>query len=474
MLVSPLCQDMTQHEPVISVDEMRAAEQAAMDAGVTERQLMQRAGEGAAQWVWRVAAGRAVTVLCGPGNNGGDGYVVAEWLRRRGCGVRVVAPLDPANDTATSARKAYHGEVLRDADDISAPILVDCLFGYGLSRPIGGELGRTLNTLVESHPYRIGIDLPSGVEADTGNQLTELPSYDLTLALGFWKRAHFLMPAMSFMGQRRLVPIELEAPDDASGFRAKSPSFDGPPSNAHKYSRGLAAIVAGSMPGAPILAAEAAMRSGAGYVKLFSNQSHPDAPADLVIDDGPLDNALEDERIDALLIGPGLGRENDARDRLGAVLATEKPCVIDADALHLLDSAMLQGRDTSYMLVTPHEGELAQLCKTFSVDAADKFHKARNLAERTGLNVLAKGPDTFLATRDRILFFDPGPSTLSVAGTGDMLAGLLTGRLANHGDIIRAAEESVALQHEAARLAGPVFSASDLGRHVASAYARFI
>ncbi len=223
------------------------------------------------------------------------------------------------------------------------------------------------------------------------------------------------------------------------------------------------------MPGAPLLAAAAAMRCGAGYVKLLSGHAHPDAPAELVIEQGDLAAMLGDPRIAAVLVGPGLGRDEDARGRLAAVLAAGRPCVLDADALHLLDDDLLEGVQTRRLVVTPHEGELATLCKTFGITEERKLERACRLHDVTGLTVLAKGADTVLAGEAGTRFFPRGTSWLSVAGTGDVLAGAIASRLAVHGDPHRACEEGVWLQHEAARAAGPAFTAGELARALRTA-----
>ncbi|WP_435201135.1 NAD(P)H-hydrate epimerase [Qipengyuania sp. 902] len=456
---------------VLSVEAMRAAEQAAMDARTSEWELVQRAGEGAAQWVMRMAAGRPITVLCGPGNNGGDGYVIAGRLHAKGYKVRVIAPVEPKSETARKARAAFEGKVIGRAA-LTDPVIVDCLFGYGLSRDVEDEFASLLEELAASDCYKIAIDVPSSVESDTGSVLGPLPQYDLTLALGAWKQAHFLMPAMASMGALRCVPIGL-ALEDVSDRLASAPQLTAPAADSHKYRRGLLAVVAGSMPGAPLLSAEAAMHAGAGYVKLVSDHSHPDAPADLVIEQD-LDAVLEDERISALLTGPGLGRNAEARNRLSRVLGSGRPCVLDADALLLLRPDMLDGIDVTKICLTPHEGELATLCESFGVTLQSKLDRARRLHDVTGMTVLAKGPDTVLLGREGMRFFPRGSSWLSVAGSGDVLAGIVASRLAVHSDTMRACEEAVWVDHEAARRAASAFSASDLARAVKPAMAAFL
>lgn len=460
------------NEPILTVAQMRAAEHAAMAAGTSEWELMRRAGEGAAQWVTRVAAGRPVTVLCGPGNNGGDGYVIADTLLKNGHTVQVIAPVEPATDTARKARAQFGGTVSAEAPP-RHQVVVDCLFGYGLTRQVEGVFASLLEQVAARDCYRIAIDVPSAVASDSGEVLGPLPRYDLTLALGAWKQAHGLMPAMAAMGTRRLVPIGLDLGPGSTAFSSR-PRLAAPAPEAHKYRRGLLAIVAGAMPGAPLLAAEAAMRAGAGYVKLLSEHSHPDAPADLVIEQGNFAGNLADERIAAVLVGPGLGRDGDARGRLAKALQQRRPTVLDADALHVLGPDLLEEADVTTVCLTPHEGELAKLCEAFEVSAEGKLDRARGLRDVTGMTVLAKGPDTILSSDVMTHFFPRGSSWLSIAGTGDVLAGVVASRLAVHGDPQRACVEGVWLHQEAARIASPAFSAGDLAHAVKPAMASFL
>ena len=459
-------------DAVLTVAQMRAAEAAAVDAGTSEWALMQRAGKGAAQWVARASAGRPVTVLCGPGNNGGDGYVIAESLRRHGHDVLVIAPREPGTETARTARAQYSGEIT-DAGPLHHAVVVDCLFGYGLARAVEGDFAKLLEELAVKDCYKIAIDVPSAVESDTGKVLGPLPRYDLTLALGAWKQAHVLMPSMAAMGVQRCVPIGLDLATASAGL-SNRPRLSPPAVDAHKYRRGLLAVIAGAMPGAPLLAAEAAMRGGAGYVKLLSEHSHPDAPAELVIEQGDLGQSLADERIAAMLVGPGLGRDEVARDRLVQVLAYRRPAVLDADALHQLDPELLAKADPSTICLTPHEGELEKLCEVFGVSGSSKIDRARRLHDVTGLAILAKGPETVLVSDVTTSFFPRGSSWLSVAGTGDVLAGIVGARLAVHGERHRACEEGVWLHHEAARWASPAFTAGELAHAVKPAMAALL
>lgn len=448
---------------------MRAAEDALVAGGVSVDELMQRAGRGAAGWVWRLAAKRPVTVLCGPGNNGGDGYVIAEALRTRGGEVRVVAPIAPKTAAAQTARGLYQGNIV-DAPP-HGEVLVDCLFGSGLTRPLEAGHAALLGQLAASHRHRIAIDLPSGVESDSGMTLNDdLPDYDLTIALGVWKYAHWLMPACASTSALRLVEIGVgKVPGAAQVLRR--PDLAAPAPAAHKYLRGLLGVVGGAMPGAAVLAASAAQRAGAGYVKLLGNAA-PQVSADIVSDARPLVQTLGDTRIAALVVGPGLGRDVTARERLVAVLAVAVPTVLDADALVMLEPALLAGRSQP-LIVTPHEGELRKLEAAFGVaGSGPKPQRAAALARAGNMIVVAKGPDTVFAAPDgRIICVPRASSWLSVAGTGDVLAGTIASRLATGADPFAAACEGVWLHGEAARQLGSAFTASELAVAIGDAYA---
>ena len=475
---------------VLTAAQMRSAEQALIDAGTAVDELMQRAADGAAEWVWRIAAGRSVTVLCGPGNNGGDGYVIAQVLRERGLPVTVVAAADPQTEAARTARTLYHGEVLAASATLHAPrqvqddrVLVDCLFGTGLTRPLSDELFAMLTRLAASHRQCIAVDLPSGVASDSGAVLNEgLPTYALTIALGAWKWAHWMMPAAQLMGERRLVQIGIDAGAQRDFTTARlltRPRLAAPAADAHKYTRGLVVVVAGAMPGAAVHAARAAEHGGAGYVKVLTGGRDLKLPDDLVVDARPLSEALADQRISAIVVGPGLGRDDRARETLQQVLCSEclAPTVVDADALHLIGPDVDWGPDGRTLVFTPHAGELAHLARAFSLPEyqppfARKVHEAIELDWQTNATIVAKGPDTIVFNRDLGMLIAPSASSwLSVAGSGDVLAGLIASRLAGGSDTVTACAEALWLHGEAARLAGPAFTASELAGSIKAAYA---
>lgn len=461
---------------VLSVAQMHAGEQALIAAGGSVGKLMDLAGHGAGEWVRRVAAGRKVTVVCGPGNNGGDGWVIAQHLLEHDNPVEVVAAREPQTDAAKAARAAYNGLVAPAGQVPQGDVLVDCLFGSGLTRPLPDDLFTLLTGLAANHHHRIAIDLPSGIESDTGKPLNDgLPHWDMTVVLGAWKFAHWTMPAMATMGALKLVDIGV-APIEGAARALAKPAITAPAADAHKYTRGLLSIVGGAMPGATLLAADAALRAGAGYVKLVAAERPDAVPHELVVveadDPGAVWDSLRDHRIAAVLVGPGLGTSEDSRERLRAVLDLAPPAVADADALKLLSPAMLVKRQGALVL-TPHEGEMAALEAAFDLaGSGTRCERALALASGADAVVVLKGPDSLIAAPDGALVLGPRvPSWLSVAGSGDVLAGTIASRLAVHGDALRAAREGLWLHGTAARLAGPAFTAGGLAHMMSSALA---
>lgn len=457
---------------VLTVAQMRAAEEDLIAAGTSVDALMQVAGRGAAEWVRRIAGGGSVTVLCGPGNNGGDGWVIAEYLREHGNAVQVVQAREPATDAARKAKALYRGTIVAVDSVTAGDVFVDCLFGSGLTRALPEDLFAILCGLAELHRHRIAIDVPSGIDSDSGAALNPgLPEWTLTVALGAWKHAHFAMPACATMGAIRLVDIGVAAVSGAARVLER-PRLHPPAPDAHKYRRGMLGIVGGEMPGAALMAATAALRAGAGYVKLAAQPAPAGAPPELVVtsDSAAL---LADARTSALLVGPGLGRSDGASRLLSAALHAGRPVVVDADALVLLRPAMLSGAPC---VLTPHEGEMAALERAFALPGAGmRRDRALALAEVSGTVVVLKGPDTVIAAPGGEVVASPRASSwLSVAGTGDVLAGTIASRLATHcqdlGQALRAAEEGLWLHGEAARLCGPAFTAGELAHAVQSAF----
>ncbi len=435
---------------ILTADRMRAAEQAAIDRGTSAESLMERAGAALAEAVVRFARPRPVLLLCGPGNNGGDGYVAARHLRERGISVRVAALAEPVTAEATRARAAWNGPVEDLASAAPDAVLVDCLFGTGLSRGLDEAVASRLSTLAEAARVRIACDLPSGVASDDGSIRSPAPSFDLTVTFGALKPAHRLMPAMARMGRVVLADIGIDVSSD--WHEIGRPMLPPVAPDAHKYSRGLVHGLAGAMPGAIALAASAAARSGAGYVRLSTSTPIAGLPL-AVVQDGTA--PLSDGRIGCVLVGPGMG---ELPQILTLALTSKAPKVIDADALrHVGEPERLHGQDA---ILTPHAGEFESL---FGRSAAGKPERTLNAARLAKAVVVFKGPDTIVAAPDgRVGFAPPAPAWLASAGTGDVLAGMIAALRARGMDAFDAACAGVWLHGRAAELAGPAMIADDL------------
>ncbi|WP_295049364.1 NAD(P)H-hydrate dehydratase [uncultured Paracoccus sp.] len=502
---------------VVTTAQMRAIESAAISGGhVTGLQLMERAGAGASRIILReYPRARTAVVLCGPGNNGGDGFVVARLLREAGLDVRVgvAAPLqDLPRDARDMCRRwLAHGPThpmsVAFLTDRSFPpdIVVDAVFGTGLSRPPSGPLADVLAETTFLHtciwknaPAIIALDCPSGLDLDTGHPLTPgqpfmgaspIPLACLTITFHSLKPGHLLADGPDYCGRVEVVDIGLSVSPAGPLIRKVQPpsEFDLIKRPGHKYSHGHALILAGgpSHAGAARLAALSALRIGAGVVTLCPPDTSFAAapPHALMIRPLPtaqdLNLALRDDRISALCAGPGLGIERAAR-MVPAILGSGRAAVLDADALtafadHPPD---LFKRLHDRVVLTPHLGEFARLFPDLAMRLSDdrrysKLAAAQDAAQRAGATVLLKGPDTVIAapgdtapvshkpTEIKIHRADDVP-WLATAGAGDVLAGLITGLMARKMAPLDAAAHAVWLHAQAARAFGPGLIADDL------------
>jgi hydroxyethylthiazole kinase-like uncharacterized protein yjeF len=437
--------------PILTAEAMRAAEQAAIDQGTSVTELMQRAGAALAEAAYRFAGPLPALVLCGPGNNGGDGYVAARCLAERGIAVRVAALAEPGSEASRHARSQWSGQVeALSPQTAAAPLVIDALFGTGIKRGLDDIVTAQLSRLWEEAVVRIACDLPSGVDSDSGAELSAVPNFDLTVAFGALKPAHLLHPAMHKCGRLVVADIGIDVP--AHWQEIGPPSLPPLDPGGHKYDRGLVHLLAGKMPGAIALAAKAAARSGAGYVRVSTSRAIDGLPASIVQTDT---GTVSDERIGCLLVGPGMG---DLPQVLTLALTSHAPKVIDADAIGQVgEPEWLKGQDA---IITPHAGEFAKL---FGQIDASKAEQALEAARRSGAVVVYKGPDTLVAAPDgRLGFAPPAPAWLASAGTGDVLAGMIAAVRARGMPAFEAASAAVWLHGRAAVVAGPQLIADDL------------
>jgi ADP-dependent NAD(P)H-hydrate dehydratase / NAD(P)H-hydrate epimerase len=439
--------------PVLTAAQMHDAELACK---IALPELMERAGAALAEAVWRFGGGAATLVLCGPGNNGGDGYVVARLLAARGVSVQVVAHGEPTTDLSRAARALWTGPVMSLDEAMPALVLVDALFGTGLSRPLGEPCRAALARFSACAELVIAADLPSGIGADDGADLSAVDA-GITIAFGAAKPAHLLQPAAARCGHVLIADIGIGASSDVNVLAR--PTCLQPTPNDHKYTRGMVVVVGGAMPGAGALATTAALRSGAGYVVAVglpaTGMPHAIVHRDM--------DVLDDSRIGAVLIGPGLGRGAEAEAALNRALASQHPLVLDGDALALVDIAEL--KRTAPTILTPHVGEFNRM---FGGGTGSKIDRARDAATRSGCTVIFKGSDTVIASPDGRVTLAPMSSPwLSTAGTGDVLAGVTGAMLARGFGTHEAACAAVWIHAEAARRAGRGLIADDLLLHLA-------
>ena len=446
--------------PILTAEAMRTAEEAAIAAGTTVEQLMERAGAALAEATYRFAGPMPVLVLCGPGNNGGDGYVAARHLAQRGVKVRIATLAEPKSDAAKWARSHWAGPVEQLGDETAPePLVIDALFGTGLARGLDEGNAKQLSRLCGPAQLSVACDLPSGVQTDSGEELSLIPAYAMTVTFGALKPAHLLHPAMHKCGRLVLADIGIEA--DTTWHEISPPNLPPLDPGGHKYDRGLVHALAGAMPGAIALAAKAAAYAGAGYVRVSTSRPIDGLPSSIVqIDHAP----VNDERIGCLLIGPGLG---DVPQVLTLALTSKAPKVIDADGItHLGEPERLKGQDA---IITPHEGEFVKL---FGELPGSKTGRALEAAKRSGAVVVYKGPDTLVASPDGRLCFSPHAHPwLASAGTGDVLAGVIAAMRARGLPSFEAACAGVWLHGRAAEIAGQQLIADDLAAAIPAAIA---
>ncbi len=437
--------------PILTAIKMRAAEQAAIDGGTSVESLMERAGAALAEATLRFAGGMDALILCGPGNNGGDGYVAARHLTECGIRVRVAALGEPRSEAAQWARSRWAGPVEPlGPGTASSSLMIDALFGTGVSRGIEAPVLEQFLRLCQAAVVRIACDLPSGVNADSGAELSAIAPFDMTVTFGALKPAHRLDPALHKCG--RVVLADIGVTLSSEWAEIEAPKLPPLAPGGHKYDRGLVHALAGQMPGAIALAATAAARAGAGYVRVSTSQPIAGLPSAVVQTDTA---KINDRRIGCLLVGPGMG---DIPQLLTLALTSSAPKVIDADAItHLGEPGRLRGQDA---IITPHAGEFVRL---FGELSGTKAEQALEAARQSGAVVIYKGPDTLVATPDgRLAFAPPAPAWLATAGTGDVLAGIAAALRARGMSAFEAACGAVWLHGRAAEIAGPHMIADDL------------
>src|SRR5215471_13173998 len=475
---------------LLTTAEMAEADRRTIAGGVAGIELMENAGRSVADTVAaRHPPGVRVAVVAGPGNNGGDGFVAARFLAERGYRVRVLLVGDPnrlKGDAALAAQR-WQGPTTAAAPAALTPadVVIDALFGAGLDRPVEG-VARAMIEAMNAAPCVYAVDLPSGINGTTGAVMGLAVNAMETVTFFRRKIGHVLLPGRLHCGNVRIADIGIAASvldQIRPRIAINSPdlwakSFPLPRVEGHKYARGHAVVVSGglSSTGAARLAARGALRAGAGLVTIATPREAlaVNAAASLAVMVRPVDGAdelsefLKDPRRNTVVLGPGGGVGHPMRELVLAALTGERAVVLDADAL----TSFADERQTlvaatkaraAATLMTPHEGEFARLFKALGSEARSKVERARKAAQEAGAVVLLKGPDTVVAASDgRATIAENAPPWLATAGSGDVLAGIAAGCLAQDMPAFEAASAAVWLHGEAGNAAGPGLIAEDL------------
>ena len=466
---------------LLSVQQMTAADRAAVAAGTSGSLLMQNAGDAVVTEIVRRWSTRPVSVLCGPGNNGGDGFVVADGLAELGWPVRVAllgTREDLRGDARAAAMRWRGGIEALDAGAIDrAALIVDALFGSGLNRPLDSRVTAVLGAAVQRGLPLVAVDVPSGVMGDSGVNGGAVPA-TCTVTFARKKPGHVLLPGRDLCGEVVVADIciptavidslQIDAwENDPALWRAQLPRMN---SSANKYTRGHALVCGGyPMMGAARMAARAAARVGAGLTTIAVPEvSFPMYAASLtsimvrpIKHGGDLTRLLSDARFTACLIGPGAGVDDATFDAAREILACARPVVLDADAITVFASraAELAQAIRGPCVMTPHDGEFARVFHTLG----DKLSRARAAARQSGAIMVLKGADTVIAAPDgRAIVNTNAPANLATAGSGDVLSGLILGLLAQGMDAFMAAAAGVWMHGAAAADFGPGLLAEDL------------
>jgi NAD(P)H-hydrate epimerase len=476
---------------ILTVAQMYAADRAAGEHSVASLSLMENAGLAVADAIVDRWTPRPVVVLCGPGNNGGDGFVAARHLTEHGWPVRLALLGERAalkGDAAAMAER-WRGavEALSPLVLDGAELAVDALFGAGLARPLEGPAKAIAAALNASPIPVVAVDVPSGLQGDLGRPLDAADGAcidaDLTVTFFRKKPAHVLMPGRLRCGD--VVVADIGIPDAvldsiAPKLFENGPSlwaneYPWPKPLAHKYARGHAIVISGPAhaTGAARLAARAALRVGAGLVSVAS-------PPDAVIVNASvltaimvkpfsgaagLGELLQDKRFNSVVVGPGCGVGPATRDLVAAVLASSAAATIDADAL---TSFAPNPNDLFVLLrepavLTPHEGEFERVFPGLLPQSPTRVEAVRVASAAAKCTIVLKGPDTAIAAPDgRVAICSNAPATLATAGSGDVLSGLIGGLMAQGFDSYNAAAAATWLHGEAASRFGPGLIAEDL------------
>src|SRR5689334_22458588 len=478
---------------VLTTAEMERADRLAIAAGTPGFALMLSAGQAVAEAAAELVGEGPIVVVAGPGNNGGDGFVAAAELAAQGREVSVIlmCEREALKGDAASAAKGWKYPVLPfNAQAIGRPaLIIDALFGAGLSRPVSGDAFEMIEAINATGVPVLAVDLPSGVNGTSAAVLGTAVRATETVTFFRKKPAHLLLPGRMQCGRVRVADIGIDARvlDEIRPQTFENTpqiwrrSFPVPRVDGHKYARGHVVTLSGDMAatGAARMAARGALRAGAGLVTLASPRDALaiNAAALTAVMVRAVDNPIQfaellgDKRFNACVIGPGAGIGVRTTQFVHAAISARRHLVLDADALtsfadapeHLFES--IKSLPDPQIVLTPHEGEFPRLFSDISNKnpGRSKLDRVRDAAERSGAVVLLKGPDTTVASPDgRATIAANAPPWLPTAGAGDVLAGIIAGLMAQGAPAFEAASMGVWMHGEAGREAGPGLIAEDL------------
>lgn len=447
---------------------------AIQERGIPGFELMNRAGHEVFQRLkkqWPHA--RSVAVFCGSGNNAGDGYIIARLALDAGLKVCVYAASEPeklCGDALIAYRKysEAHGSVIpfKTKQGINADVLVDALLGTGLDRPVAGLYAEAIQAMNAHSAPVVAVDIPSGLNADTGNAMGCAVNAVCTVTFIGLKQGLFTGQAAEFCGE--IYYAQLGVPDDVfAGFEATATrvvkvSLPRRHRYAHKGNCGHVLIVGGELgySGAAIMAGEAALRVGSGLVSIATRAEHagllnlnrPELMCHGVETSEQLSALLA--KVDVVVVGPGLRQSDWAKALFHAAISAGKPTVVDADGLNLLAAAPIAPIAKTYWILTPHPGEAARLlnCATAAIQH-DRFAAALSLQANYGGVAVLKGAGTLIASEHQLAVSNTGNPGMASGGMGDVLSGVIAGLLAQGLSLRNAAQQGVYLHGLAADLA---------------------
>ena len=482
---------------VLNNEQMYQADMLAEQKNIHSLFLMESAGNSISIEIRKRWTKSRILIICGPGNNGGDGFVVARLMRKLGWPVKVILYGEEkklTGDIAVNANRWKESGGNIDTLDtdliIWSDIIVDALFGTGLSRRLDNRINYFFSEININNKICVAVDIPSGISGNTGNALDNsnypfndnILKCDLTVTFFRPKIGHLLLPAKDYCGE--LVVTDIGIPEDIIGnidtkILINHPSeIDKifPSIMDHKYNRGYLAVFGGNMPGAAKLASISALRIGSGLVSIFAENEMRDfyisEYPELIFNDLSLwEKQIDDSKINALVLGPGYEKAPETVDLVLNALKKELPIVLDAGAItsfsgkaDLLISSISES--DSDVVLTPHMGEFSNVFG-INLNYNSKIDIALDLAKKTNSTLVLKGNDTIIVNyKEDVFISNNAPPWLATAGSGDVLAGMIGGLLAQGMDGLSAARNAVWIHGEVAKLAGKGMIASDLIFHL--------